>query len=148
MVAGGVEVDYCSAKCQWYGLNYSTLSIYSPSILTEFLKLRKDDEIKIKDSVFNRLNIKTKRYFLSFRVDSFEIIQKAIRKRANTNTNIKKWEEKTMALKNVKYVIIDENNKPIKNEDGSFDIKTAEIILENTSEVEKFNSSNLEIGRM
>lgn len=88
LVAGGVEVDACSAKCQWDGLNYSTLSIYNPSILTEFLKLKKDDEIKIKGSVFNQLNIKTKRYFLSFRVDSFEIIQKAIRKR--TNTNIKK----------------------------------------------------------
>ncbi len=88
LVAGGVEVDACSAKCQWDGLNYSTLSIYNPSILTEFLKLKKDDEIKIKCSVFNQLNIKTKHYFLSFRVDSFEIIQKAIRKR--TNTNIKK----------------------------------------------------------
>ncbi|WP_374696290.1 hypothetical protein [Spiroplasma endosymbiont of Polydrusus formosus] len=87
-VAGGVEVDACSAKCQWDGLNYSTLSIYNPSILTKFLKLKKDDEIKIKGSVFNQLNLKTKRYFLSFRVDSFEIIQKAIRKR--TNTNIKK----------------------------------------------------------
>jgi hypothetical protein len=52
------------------------------------LKLRKGDEIKIKGSVFNQLNIKTKRYFLSFRVDSFEIIQKVIRTR--TNTNIKK----------------------------------------------------------
>ncbi|RUO86608.1 hypothetical protein [Spiroplasma endosymbiont of Megaselia nigra] len=88
LVAGGVEVDACSAKCQWDGLNYSTLSIYNPSVLTNFLKLKKDDEIKIKGSVFNQLNIKTKRYFLSFRVDSFEIIQKAIRKR--TNTNIKK----------------------------------------------------------
>jgi len=88
LVAGGVEVNACSAKCQWDGLNYSTLSIYNPSILIEFLKLKKDDEIKIKGSVFNQLNIKTKRYFLSFRVDSFEIIQKAIRKR--TNTNIKK----------------------------------------------------------
>lgn len=88
LVAGGVEVDACSAKCQWDGLNYSTLSIYNPSVLTEFLKLKKDDEIKIKGSVFNHLNIKTKRYFLSFQVDSFEIIQKAIRKR--TNTNIKK----------------------------------------------------------
>ncbi len=88
LVAGGVEVDACAAKCQWEGLNYSTLSIYNPSILTEFLKLKKDDEIKIKGSVFNQLNIKTKRYFLSFRVDSFEIIQKAIRKR--TNTKIKK----------------------------------------------------------
>jgi len=88
LVAGGVEVDACSAKCQWDGLNYSTLSIYNQSILTEFLKLKKDDEIKIKGSVFNQLNIKTKRYFLSFRVDSFEIIQKAIKKR--TNTNIKK----------------------------------------------------------
>ncbi len=88
LVAGGVEIDACSAKCQWDGLNYSTLSIYNPSILTEFLKLRKGDEIKIKGSVFNQLNIKSKRYFLSFRVDSFEIIQKVIRKR--TNTNIKK----------------------------------------------------------
>lgn len=85
LVAGGVEVDACSAKCQWDGLNYSTLSIYNPSILTEFLKLKKDDEIKIKGSVFNQLNIKTKRYFLSFRVDSFEIIQKTIRKRTNIN---------------------------------------------------------------
>lgn len=85
LVAGGVEVDACSAKCQWEGLNYSTLSIYSQSVLTEFLKLKKDDEIKIKGSVFNQLNIKTKRYFLSFRVDSFEIIKKAIRKIKNTN---------------------------------------------------------------
>ncbi|UZQ30485.1 MAG: hypothetical protein OHM56_02845 [Spiroplasma phoeniceum] len=43
LVAGGVEFDACSAKCQWEGLNYSTLSIYNPSILTEFLKLRKGD---------------------------------------------------------------------------------------------------------
>ncbi len=49
-----------------------------------------------------------------------------------------------MALKNVKYVLINENNEPIKNEDGSLDIKTAEIILENTAEVEEFNASNLE----
>lgn len=48
-----------------------------------------------------------------------------------------------MPLKNVKYVLIDENNEPIKNEDGGLDIKTAEIILENTSEVEEFNESNL-----
>lgn len=88
LIAGGVEVDVCSAKCRWEGLNYSTLSIYNPSVLTDFLKLRKDDEIKIKGSVFNQLNLKSRRYFLSFRVDSFEIIQKAIRKR--TTTNIKK----------------------------------------------------------
>ncbi|QED24254.1 hypothetical protein [Spiroplasma citri] len=49
-----------------------------------------------------------------------------------------------MALKNVKYVLINEENEPIKNEDGSLDIKTAEIILENTAEVEEFNASNLE----
>lgn len=49
-----------------------------------------------------------------------------------------------MAVKNIKYVLIDENNEPIKNEDGSLDIKTAEIILENTVEVEEFNTSNLE----
>jgi hypothetical protein len=49
-----------------------------------------------------------------------------------------------MALKNVKYVLINENNESIKNEDGSLDIKTAEIILENTAEVEEFNASNLE----
>lgn len=49
-----------------------------------------------------------------------------------------------MALKNVKYVLINENSEPIKNEDGSLDIKTAEIILENTAEVEEFNTSNLE----
>ncbi|WP_374696289.1 hypothetical protein [Spiroplasma endosymbiont of Polydrusus formosus] len=47
-------------------------------------------------------------------------------------------------IKNVKYVLINENNEPIKNEDGSFDIKIAEIILENTTEVEEFNASNLE----
>ncbi len=40
-----------------------------------------------------------------------------------------------MALKNVKYILIDENNEPIKNEEGNLDIKTAEIILENTAEV-------------
>ncbi len=49
-----------------------------------------------------------------------------------------------MALKNVKYVLIDENNEPIKNEDGGLNIKTAEIILENIAEVEEFNASNLE----
>ncbi len=88
LIAGGVEVNACSFKCQWDGLNYSILSIYNPSILTDFFKLKKDDKIKIKGSVFNQLNLKTKRYFLSFRVDSFEIIQKVIRKR--TNTSIKK----------------------------------------------------------
>ncbi|UZQ31073.1 MAG: hypothetical protein OHM56_06205 [Spiroplasma phoeniceum] len=49
-----------------------------------------------------------------------------------------------MALKNVKYVLINENSEHIKNEDGSLDIKTAEIILENTAEVEEFNAINLE----
>lgn len=49
-----------------------------------------------------------------------------------------------MALKNVKYVLIDENNEPIKNENDSFDIKTAEVILENSEEVIEFNASNLE----
>ncbi len=49
-----------------------------------------------------------------------------------------------MALKNVKYVLINENSEPIKNEDGSLDIKTAEIIFENTTEVEEFNANNLE----
>ncbi|WP_338991878.1 hypothetical protein [Spiroplasma endosymbiont of Seladonia tumulorum] len=49
-----------------------------------------------------------------------------------------------MALKNVKFVLIDKNNEPIKNEDDSLDIKTAEIILENTVEVEELNASNLE----
>lgn len=47
-------------------------------------------------------------------------------------------------IKNVKYVLIGEDDEPIKNEDGSLDIKTAEIILENTVEVEEFNASNLE----
>lgn len=47
-------------------------------------------------------------------------------------------------IKNVKYVLIGEDDEPIKNEDGSFYIKTAEIILENTAEVEEFNVSNLE----
>ncbi len=41
LVAGGVEVDACSAKCQWDGLNYSTLSIYNQYILADFLKLKK-----------------------------------------------------------------------------------------------------------
>ncbi len=41
-----------------------------------------------------------------------------------------------MALKNVKFVLIDENNESIKNEDSSLNIKTAEIILENIAEVE------------
>ncbi|WP_338954440.1 hypothetical protein [Spiroplasma endosymbiont of Polydrusus cervinus] len=49
-----------------------------------------------------------------------------------------------MALKNVKYVLINENNEPIKNEDNSFDIKTPEVILENTAEFGEFNASNLE----
>ncbi|UZQ30468.1 MAG: hypothetical protein OHM56_02760 [Spiroplasma phoeniceum] len=49
-----------------------------------------------------------------------------------------------MALKNVKYVLINKNNEPIKSEDGSLDIKTAEIILENSEEIEEFNTSNLE----
>ncbi len=49
-----------------------------------------------------------------------------------------------MALKNVKYVLINEDNDPIKNEDDSLDIKTAEIILENSAEVEEFNAGNLE----
>ncbi|UZQ30467.1 MAG: hypothetical protein OHM56_02755 [Spiroplasma phoeniceum] len=66
-------------------MGYARSLIYNPQIVSEFLKLRKDDEIKIKGSVFNQLNLKTKRYFLSFRVDSFEIIQKAIRKKINTN---------------------------------------------------------------
>ncbi len=39
-----------------------------------------------------------------------------------------------MTLKNVNYVIINENNETIKNEDGSLDIKTAEI--------EEFNVNN------
>jgi dTDP-4-amino-4,6-dideoxygalactose transaminase len=49
-----------------------------------------------------------------------------------------------MALKNVKYVLIDENNEPIKNENGSLDIKTAEVILENSEEINEFNANNLE----
>ncbi len=49
-----------------------------------------------------------------------------------------------MALKNVKYVLIDENNEPIKNEYDSLDIKTAEVILENSEEINEFNTSNLE----
>ena len=46
-------------------------------------------------------------------------------------------------VKNVKYVLIDENNEPIKNENDSFDIKTAEVILENYEEINEFNASNL-----
>ncbi|MBW3059276.1 hypothetical protein D6D54_07585 [Spiroplasma poulsonii] len=49
-----------------------------------------------------------------------------------------------MALKNVKYVLIDEHDKPIKNEDDSFDIKTAEVVLENSEEINEFNTGNLE----
>ncbi|UZQ30438.1 MAG: hypothetical protein OHM56_02575 [Spiroplasma phoeniceum] len=55
LVAGGVEVDACSAKCQWEGLNYSTLSIYNSSVLTEFLKLIKGNEIKVKGSILDFL---------------------------------------------------------------------------------------------
>ncbi len=47
-------------------------------------------------------------------------------------------------VKNVKYILIDENNKPIKNEDDSFDIKTAEVILENSEEINEFNVGNFE----
>lgn len=47
-------------------------------------------------------------------------------------------------VKNVKYVLVNENNEPIKNEDDSFDIKTAEVILENSEEINEFNTSNLE----
>ncbi len=47
-------------------------------------------------------------------------------------------------VKNVRYVLIDENNEPIKNENDSFDIKTAEVILENYEEINEFNVSNLE----
>ncbi|RUO86138.1 hypothetical protein [Spiroplasma endosymbiont of Megaselia nigra] len=49
-----------------------------------------------------------------------------------------------MALKNVKYVLINENNELIKNEDVSLDIKTAEVILKNSEEINEFNASNLE----
>jgi hypothetical protein len=49
-----------------------------------------------------------------------------------------------MTLKNVKYVLIGENDEHIKNEDGSLDIKTAEVILENVDEIEEFDASNLE----
>ncbi len=46
--------------------------------------------------------------------------------------------------KNVKYVLIDEKNEPIKNENDSFNIKTAKVILENYEEINEFNASNLE----
>ncbi|WP_342256051.1 hypothetical protein [Spiroplasma endosymbiont of Poecilobothrus nobilitatus] len=46
--------------------------------------------------------------------------------------------------KNVKYVLIDEKNEPIKNENDSFNIKTAEVILDNYEEITEFNASNLE----
>lgn len=49
-----------------------------------------------------------------------------------------------MVLKNIKYVLVGENDEPIKNEDGSFTIKTAEVILENVDDIEGFNASNLE----
>ncbi|WP_342256199.1 hypothetical protein [Spiroplasma endosymbiont of Poecilobothrus nobilitatus] len=47
-------------------------------------------------------------------------------------------------IKNVKYVLIEENNESIKNENDSFNIKTAEVILENYEEIAEFNASNLE----
>lgn len=47
-------------------------------------------------------------------------------------------------VKNVKYVLIDEKNEPIKNENDSFNIKTAEVILENYEEITEFNANNLE----
>jgi len=71
-------------------------------------------------------------------VDSFEIIKKTLRKR----TNIKKKGSETM-VKNVKYVLIGENDEPIKNEDSNLDMKTAEIILENIDEITEFNARNL-----
>lgn len=49
-----------------------------------------------------------------------------------------------MVLKNIKYVLVGENDEPIKNEDGSFTIKTAEVILENVDDIEGFNASNSE----
>ena len=46
-------------------------------------------------------------------------------------------------VKNVKYVLIGENDEPIKNEDSNLDMKTAEIILENIDEITEFNARNL-----
>ncbi|WP_338990697.1 hypothetical protein [Spiroplasma endosymbiont of Seladonia tumulorum] len=49
--AGGVEIDAGSAGCSWSGMNYTTLSIYEPNLLSTFLKLRKDDEIRVTGSI-------------------------------------------------------------------------------------------------
>ncbi|MBH8623151.1 hypothetical protein [Spiroplasma poulsonii] len=47
-------------------------------------------------------------------------------------------------VKNVKYVLVNENNEPIKDENDNLDIKTAEVILENSEEINEFNANNLE----
>lgn len=47
-------------------------------------------------------------------------------------------------IKNVKYVLVNENNEPIKDENDNLDIKTAEVILENSEEINEFNANNLE----
>ncbi|WHQ36776.1 hypothetical protein [Spiroplasma sp. SV19] len=83
--AGGVEIDAGSAGCSWFGMNYSTLSVYESILLTEFLKLKKDDEIRVTGSIWNTLNRMTKKYFHCIRVESFEIIKKVPRTRTKNN---------------------------------------------------------------
>lgn len=83
--AGGVEIDAGSAGCSWSGMNYTTLSIYEPSLLSNFLKLRKDDEIRVTGTIWNTLNKITKKYFHCIRVESFEIIKKVPRTRSKNN---------------------------------------------------------------
>ncbi len=50
-----------------------------------------------------------------------------------------------MALKNVKYVLINENNEPIKNEDGSLDIQNAEFVFTNQEELDAHNAELLKV---
>ncbi|WP_338990953.1 hypothetical protein [Spiroplasma endosymbiont of Seladonia tumulorum] len=83
--AGGVEIDAGFAGCSWSGMNYTTLSIYEPNLLLTFLKLRKDDEIRVTGSIWNTLNKVTKKYFHCIRVEKFEIIKKVPRTRSKNN---------------------------------------------------------------
>ncbi|MFX4057124.1 MAG: hypothetical protein EHV01_002165 [Spiroplasma sp. hy2] len=83
--AGGVEIDADSAGCSWSGMNYTTLSIYDPNLLSVFLKLRKDDEIRVTGTIWNTLNKITKKYFHCIRIESFEIIKKVPRTRSKNN---------------------------------------------------------------
>ncbi|GAA6238865.1 MAG: hypothetical protein SPLM_09820 [Spiroplasma phoeniceum] len=50
-----------------------------------------------------------------------------------------------MALKNVKYVLINENNEPIKNEDGSLAIQNAEFVFANQEELDAHNAELIKL---